>query len=77
MYAIPTLDLGTQQHKIPTQYQYYKDVFEEKNVDTLLERQPYDCVIDLKEIVQPLFGPIYNLLKDEFLAFQKYIDENI
>ncbi len=76
MYAILALDLGTQQHKIPTQYQHYKDVFEEKNVDTLLEHRPYDCTIDLEEGVHHLFKPIYNLSKDELLALRKYIDEN-
>jgi hypothetical protein len=34
-------------------------------------------VIDLEEGSQPLFGPIYNFLQDEFLKLQKYIDENI
>jgi hypothetical protein len=75
VYAIPTFDLGTQQHKIPTQYQDCKDVFEEKNVDTLFEHRPYDCAIDLEERMQPLFGPIYNLSKDELFMFQKNIDE--
>jgi hypothetical protein len=36
VYAIPTFDLGMQQHEIPIQYQDYKDAFEKKNVDTLL-----------------------------------------
>jgi hypothetical protein len=37
VYAILTLDPGTQQHEIPIQYQNYKDVFEKKNANTLLE----------------------------------------
>jgi hypothetical protein len=36
VYAIPTFDLGMQQHEIPIQYQDYKYAFEKKNADTLL-----------------------------------------
>jgi hypothetical protein len=68
VYAILAFDLGTQQHEIPIQYQDYKDVFEKKNPNTLLEHQPYDCAIDLEEGAQPPFGSIYNLLEDELSA---------
>ncbi len=34
-------------------------------------------MIDLKEGVQPVFGPIDNLLQDEFLTFWKYINKNL
>jgi hypothetical protein len=43
-------------------------VFEKKNVDTLLEHQPYHYTIDLEESAQPPFGPIYNLSQDELAA---------
>jgi hypothetical protein len=33
-------------------------------------------VIDLEEGMQPPFGPIYNLLQDEIVTLQKYIDAN-
>jgi hypothetical protein len=33
-------------------------------------------VIDLEEGMQPSFGPIYNLLQDELVTLQKYIDAN-
>jgi len=49
VYAIPTLGPGMQQHKIPIQYQDYKDVFEKKNANTLFEHWPYDCAINLEE----------------------------
>jgi hypothetical protein len=51
-----------QQHEIHVQYQDYKDIFEKKNANALLEHRPYDYAIDLEEGMQPLFGPIYNLL---------------
>ncbi len=66
VYAILALDLRTQQHEIPIQYQDYKDIFEKKNANTLPKHWSYDCAIDLEEGVQPLFRPIYNLLQDEF-----------
>ncbi len=62
MYAILTLDPRMQQHEIHVQYQDYKDIFEKKNANALLEHRPYDYAIDLEEGMQPLFGPIYNLL---------------
>jgi hypothetical protein len=77
MYASPTLDLGMQQHEIPIHYQDYIDVFEKKNANTLFEHRPYNCVIDLEEGMQPPFGPIYNLLHDEFSVLQKCIDKNL
>ncbi len=69
MYAILTLDPRMQQHEIHVQYQDYKDIFEKKNANTLPKHWPYDCAIDLEEGTQPLFGPIYNLLQDEFSTF--------
>ncbi len=49
MYAIPTFDLGTQQHEILVQYQEHKYVFEKKIAIALPKHQPYDCVIDLEK----------------------------
>jgi hypothetical protein len=77
VYAIPTLDPRMQQHEIPIQYKDYKDVFEKKNANTLLEHWPYDCVIDLEERVHPPFGPIYNLSQNKLLILPEYIDKNL
>jgi hypothetical protein len=49
VYAIPTFDLGTQQHEILVQYQEHKYVFEKKIAIALPKHQPYDCVIDLEK----------------------------
>jgi hypothetical protein len=51
VFAIPTFDPKTQQHEIPIECQDYKVVFGKKNVNTLPEHQPYDCVINLEERV--------------------------
>jgi hypothetical protein len=61
VYAIPALNPRMQQHEIPIQFQNYKNVFKNKNANTLLENRPYDCAIYLEEGAQPMFGPIYNL----------------
>ncbi len=53
-------------------YNYYNDIFEKKNVDTLSNHQPYDYMIDLEECSQLELKPIY-----KFMAFQKYIDKNL
>jgi hypothetical protein len=35
------------------QYHNFKDVFEKKNADILLEHRPYDCAIELQNRAQP------------------------
>jgi hypothetical protein len=52
-------------------------VFEKKNVNTLLEHCPYDCIINLEEKTQPPFGLIYNLPQDDLATFCEYINENL
>jgi hypothetical protein len=59
------------------QYHDFKDVFEKKNVDILLEHRPYNCTIELQDGAQRPFGPIYNLSQTELAALHKYIDENL
>jgi hypothetical protein len=61
IYALPSPDVGPCAHEILLQCQEFKDLFKEKNVDTLPKHQPYDCTIDFMEEAQPPFGPIYNL----------------
>jgi hypothetical protein len=49
-----------------------KSLFSTKTTKMFLKRkmqthyQPYDYVINLEEGMQPPFGPIYNLLQDDF-----------
>jgi hypothetical protein len=43
------LDVKSPHHEIPSQYKEFKDVFEKKNIDILLEHRPYDCTIGLEE----------------------------
>jgi hypothetical protein len=57
IYTLPTTNVGSQQHEIPSQYKNYNDVFEKKNVDILPKHQPYDCTIDLKKSAQPHLDP--------------------
>ena len=59
------------------QYHNFKDVFEKKNADILLEYHLYDYTIELQEGAQLLFGPIYNLSQMELATLCKYIDENL
>jgi hypothetical protein len=53
--------IETSVQEIPMQYHDFKDVFEKKNADILLEHRPYDYAIELQDGAQPPFGPIYNL----------------
>ncbi len=52
----PTQVLETQ-HKIFSLYEDYKDAFEKKKIDILLEHWPYDYIIDLEKGAQPYLGP--------------------
>lgn len=49
IYALPTSNVESLCHKIPSQYKESKDVFEKKNVDTLLKHCPYDCTINFEK----------------------------
>jgi hypothetical protein len=49
IYVLTTLDAKSPCHEISSQYKEFKDVFEKKNVDTLLKHRPYDYTIDLEE----------------------------
>ncbi len=49
IYVLPMLDVKSPHHEIPSQYKEFKDVFEKKNIDILLEHRPYDCTIGLEE----------------------------
>jgi len=52
-------------------------MFEKKNVNTLSNHQPYDYMIDLEKCLQLELKLIYNLSRNKFMAFQKYIDKNL
>ena len=59
------------------QYKSYQDVFEKKKADILPQHRPYDCAIDIEDVAQVPFGPIYNLSQDELATLKEYIDENL
>jgi hypothetical protein len=63
--------------EISMQYHNFKDVFEKKNANILLEYRSYDYAIELQDGAQPPFGPIYNLSQTELAALYEYIDENL
>ncbi len=77
IYALPSQEVESHSHEIPSQYQEFKDVFKKINVNTLHKHQPYDCTIDLVEGTQLSFGPIYNLSQVELVTLREYIDENL
>jgi hypothetical protein len=50
MYVLLASNVELPHHEVFFQYKEFKDVFEKKNIDTLLlEHHPYDCTIDLEE----------------------------
>jgi hypothetical protein len=77
IYVLPSPNVEPHPHEIPSQYQEFKDVFENKNANTLPKHRPYDHTIDLVERTQPPFKPIYNLLKDKLATLCEYLNENL
>jgi hypothetical protein len=57
IYVLSTQYLKMKQHEIPLQYQTYKYVFENKNVDMLPKHWPYDCAINFEEGTWPHSNP--------------------
>jgi hypothetical protein len=49
IYVLPTSEVESPRHEIPSQYKEFKDMFEKKNTNTLLKHRPYDCTIDLEK----------------------------
>jgi hypothetical protein len=76
IYVLLASNVELPHHEIFFQYKEFKDAFEKKNIDTLLEHRPYDCTIDLEEGAQPPFRPICNLSQDELVVLREYINGN-
>ncbi len=76
-YVLPTLNVKSPRHEIPSHYKEFKDVIEKKNIDTLPKHRPYDYTIDLEDGTQYPFESIYNLSQDELIVLHEYINENL
>jgi hypothetical protein len=78
IYAIP-MGASTEKgvEEISMQYHDFKDVFEMKNIDILLDHRLYDYTIELRNRALPSFRPIYNLPETELAVLHKYIHENL
>jgi hypothetical protein len=77
IYAIPIAGSVKGPEALPTRYKEYRDVFEKKNADLFLQHRPYDCIVDLHEGTQLLFGPFHNLSQNELAALREYLDEKL
>ena len=58
-------------------YKDYIDVFNKKEARLLLDYSLYKLVIKLIKGKQPLFSPLYNLLKAKLKALREYLDKNL
>ncbi len=77
IYLLSVLDVESPRHETPSQYKEFKDVFDKKNVNTLLKHHSYDCTINLEEGAQLPFRPIYNLSQNKLATICEYIEENL
>lgn len=69
-----------QQHRIPPQYDEFKDVFEKLEFDKLPERRPWDHKIELlpaAEADRKLKGKIYPMNPEEQSALDAFLEENL
>ena len=58
-------------------YKDYIDIFNEKEARLLPDHSLYKLAIKLIKGKQPLFGPLYNLLKAELKVLREYLDKNL
>ena len=77
IYTTPTSKLAPKSNGLPIQYEEFQDVFEKKYADTLPQRRPHECAIELQEGAQPSFRPIYSLLQNKLTMLQEYIEKNL
>uniref|UniRef100_A0A8C5MC00 Gypsy retrotransposon integrase-like protein 1 n=1 Tax=Leptobrachium leishanense TaxID=445787 RepID=A0A8C5MC00_9ANUR len=72
------LDIHMKHNKvtIPTIYQEFLDVFDEKGVESLPPHRPYDCPIDLIPGAPIPHGHIYPLSEPELKILKEYLREN-
>ena len=62
---------------LPEAYKDYIDVFNKKEARLLPDYGLYKLVIKLIKGKQPLFGPLYNLLKAKLKVLREYLDKNL
>lgn len=62
---------------VPKDYWEFKDVFEEDVFNLLPERKPWDHAIELLPGAKPYCGKIYAMTRDEQVALDKFLQENI
>ena len=58
-------------------YKDYIDIFNKKEARLLPDYSLYKLVIKLIKGKQPLFGPLYSLLKAKLKVLREYLDKNL
>uniref|UniRef100_A0A8C5R8C8 Gypsy retrotransposon integrase-like protein 1 n=1 Tax=Leptobrachium leishanense TaxID=445787 RepID=A0A8C5R8C8_9ANUR len=62
---------------LPNEYSSFADVFDEKGVESLPPRRPYDCPIELIPGATIPYGRLYPLSEPELKVLKGYIQENL
>jgi RNase H-like domain found in reverse transcriptase/Reverse transcriptase (RNA-dependent DNA polymerase)/Integrase zinc binding domain len=65
------------EERVPAHYHEYRDVFDKKDFDQLLERRIWDHVIELTPDFKPIDCKIYPLSPKEQPILQEFIEENL
>ncbi|CBF82237.1 hypothetical protein AN5254.2 [Aspergillus nidulans FGSC A4] len=68
---------GNPEDLLLPEYKDYADIFSPKEADKLPPHQPYDYLITLIDGKTPPFGPLYGMSRDELVALQEWIMENL
>jgi hypothetical protein len=63
--------------RLPKEYHEFMDVFSKQEADKLPPHRPYDHKIQLKEGVEPPFGPLYDMSREELQVLREYLEENL
>ena len=62
---------------LPKAYKNYTDVFNKEKAELLPDYSPHELAIELIKDKQPLFSPLYNLLKAKLRVLKEYLAKNL
>lgn len=63
--------------KLPSEYHSFLDVFSRDLADKLPPHRDSDHKIPLRPGATPVYGPLYNMSREELQVLKKYLDENL
>jgi hypothetical protein len=74
MWIRPEVSTGIAVPQIPSEYQEFRELFEERPAESALPKhQPWDHEIPLEDGKQPTYGPLYSMFERQLKAVREYL----